>query len=151
MKMYVSESGKTILARAFKLDSSSWLLLISNIITIFIAVIERWSLYIIMTVYLCQGIIIGMFNFIRILQLKEFEAKGLKINGKPAETGSATKNFVAFFFLVHYGLFHLIYSSFILPGLFLIEKLNLFWLLASIAIFFVNHYFSFFYNLEQDK
>jgi hypothetical protein len=88
-------------------DPSLWLLLFSNLVTIFFATKEGWNLSTIMWVYWFQSITIGLFNFIRILQLKEFSTEGFKINGQPAQPTQGTKKFTAFFFLFHYGFFTL--------------------------------------------
>jgi hypothetical protein len=69
-----------------------------------------------MWAYWLQSIAIGFFNFIRILQLKELSAEGLKINGQPAQPTQSTQFFNAFFFLFHFGFFHFGYLIFILTG-----------------------------------
>ena len=66
-------------------DSSLFFLIISNLITIGFAVLESWNLQTVLLVYWFQSVIIGIFNFIRILELKEFSVEGLMINGRPAE------------------------------------------------------------------
>jgi hypothetical protein len=66
-------------------DSSLWFLLLSNIITIFFAINENWSLSTIIWIYWFQSITIGFFNFIRILRLKKFSTEGFNINGQPAQ------------------------------------------------------------------
>src|SRR3989338_9301463 len=83
-------------------DPSLWFLMVSNFVTIFFATKENWNVSIIMWVYLFQSITIGFFNFIRILQLKEFSTEGFKINSKSAQSTQRTKIFTAFFFLFHY-------------------------------------------------
>lgn len=95
------------------LDSSTWVLLASNLIVAYLAVVESWSLVTIMLIYWFQSVIIGFFNFIRILQLKEFSTKGFRIMNKRPVPTQATKTFVAFFFLFHYGFFHVGYLIFI--------------------------------------
>jgi hypothetical protein len=61
-------------------DPSLLFLLTSNVITIFLAIKENWNLSTIMLVYWFQSVIIGFFNFIRILQLEEFSTKGPPID-----------------------------------------------------------------------
>jgi len=86
-------------------DLSLWSLLFSNAITIFFATKEGWDISTILWIYWFQSITIGLFNFVRILQLKKFSTEGFEINGRPAEPTRGTKNFTAFFFLFHYGFF----------------------------------------------
>lgn len=137
-------------------DLSLWFLLFSNIITIFFAIIENWNLSTIMWIYWFQSITIGCVNFIRILQLKEFSTDGLQINKKPVEATQGTKNFTAFFFLIHFGLFHFVYVMFFLNGTFInsAEKIQsvseIKYILVAVLIFFINHLFSYFYNKSRD-
>ena len=99
-------------------DLSLLFLLFSNILTIFFAITENWNLSTIMWIYWFQSIIIGFFNFIRILQLKEFSTEGFRINGRPAQPTQGTKIFTAFFFLFHFGFFHFSYLNILLTGTF---------------------------------
>jgi len=137
-------------------DQSLWLLLFSNIATIFFAITEGWSLSTIMWVYWFQSITIGFFNFIRILQLKEFSTEGVKINGRPVQPTQGTKFFIAFFFLFHYGFFHFVYLIFLLAGTFTKAYGNtpnfteVKYILLTALLFFTNHLFSYFYNKPRD-
>lgn len=137
-------------------DPSLWFLLFSNIATIFFAIIESWNLSTIMWIYWFQSITIGFFNFIRILQLKEFSTEGFRINGRPAQPTQRTKISTAFFFLFHYGLFHLVYLIFLLIGPFTMAYENVSgsveskYILLSPLIFFINHLFSYLYNRPKD-
>lgn len=129
-------------------DLSLWFLLFSNIITIFFAITENWDLSNIMWIYWFQSIIIGFFNFIRILQLKEFSTEGVVINGLPAQPTQNTKFSLAFFFLLHYGLFHFGYLIFLLantPNFIEVKHI-----LPLALLFFINHLFSYFYNKPRD-
>jgi hypothetical protein len=137
-------------------DPSLWFLLFSNITTIFFAITENWSLSTIVWVYWFQSITIGFFNFIRILQLKEFSTEGFKINGRPAQPTQGTKFFTAFFFLFHFGFFHFVYLIFLLTGTFTKEYGNtpnlseVKYILLTALVFFINHLFSYFYNKPRD-
>ncbi|MEI6887308.1 MAG: DUF6498-containing protein, partial [bacterium] len=59
-------------------DISLWVLLISNLVTIIIAILEGWNLITIMWVYWFQSASIGVVNFIRILNIKWISNKGFK-------------------------------------------------------------------------
>jgi hypothetical protein len=146
-------------------DPSLWFLLLSNFTTIFLATKENWNLLTMIWVYWFQSVTIGFFNFIRILQLKEFSTEGFRINGQPAQPTQSTKIFTAFFFLFHYGLFHFIYLWFLfhntifnlLNSIFFInayEKsldfLELKYIFLTALLFFLNHLFSYFYNRPRD-
>jgi len=137
-------------------DPSLWFLLLSNIATIFFAITKNWNLATIMWVYWFQSITIGFFHFIRILQLKEFSTTGFEINGQPAQPTQGTKLLMAFFFLFHFGLFHCVYSIFLLIGTFTKEygdTLNFAevkYILLTALLFFINHLFSYLYNKPRD-
>ncbi len=143
-------------AKSFISDFSLWALLFFNLITIYYAVTENWSLSEIMLIYWFQSITIGFFNIIRILQLKKFSTEGFKINGRQPDPTPATKVTVALFFLLHYGIFHLGYLVFIMSGTQGGAEAgnlnNLQW--GSIAfgglIFFINHLVSFYFNRVKD-
>ncbi len=109
-----------------------------------------------MWVYWFQSITIGLFNFVRILQLKEFSTDGFEINGQPVQPTQHTKIFTAFFFLFHYGFFHFIYLVFFLPGTFgesiggSTASIDVKFIFLAALLFFVNHLFSFVYNRTRD-
>src|SRR3989344_1295688 len=127
-------------------DPSLWLLVFSNLVTAFFAIQQGWSLAGIMFIYWFQSIIIGFFNFVRILRLKEFDTSQVSINGRPAT--QKDKKFIAYFFLVHYGLFHFGYFFLVLGQDPSILKEKFIYLTA--ALFFINHLFSYLYNAPRD-
>jgi len=144
-----------LLRKNLVLDQSLWLLVFSNIVTIYFATNENWSLFDIMWVYWLQSVIIGIFNFIRILQLKEFSTEGFRINNRPAEPTEHTKKFTAFFFLLHYGFFHFGYMAFLLAGPLSAGTAGAMgsgfkYILPAALLFFFNHFFSYFYNRPRD-
>ena len=131
-------------------DPSAWSLLAANLIAIALALWERWNLAPLMWIYWGQSCIIGWFNFARILSLKEFSTENFRINNRPAAPTRGTQLFTAFFFLFHYGMFHLGYFIFMqkqrpLPS---VDHVPV---LICIGVFFVNHLFSFQHNLEGDR
>ncbi len=148
-------------------DKSLWSLVVSNILTLILAVTLHWSLLTIMWIYWCQSVIIGFFNVIRILKLKTFSAKNLKLNNIPVEKikffrkiPTFFKVFVACFFAFHFGMFHLVYAIFLSVGTiaslytgFPLPSVPVafFGVLFSAAVFFINHLFSFIYNSKKDE
>ena len=141
-------------------DWSLWLLLLSNGVTILLAVTQNWNVLALMWVDWFQSIVIGFFNFLRIRQLKEFSTEGLTINGHPAEPTQERKNYVARFFLLHYGMFHLVYFIFLLvfslTGMLssvdenALNSADLKYILPTALLFLGNHVFSYFYNRPRD-
>jgi hypothetical protein len=149
-------------------DISVWFLICSNILTIFFTIIEGWSLYTVLWIYWFQSVIIGIFHFIRILKLQKFTTKGFKINGRPASPTKKTKIFTAFFFLLHYGMFHLGYAVFLIVSpvfTFMAASFTgqsypttpdgffkaLIFVAISVLVFFINHLISFITNFKEDN
>lgn len=142
-------------------DPSLWFLVGANAYTIYFALTEHWSLVVLMLVYWGQSIIIGFFNFLRILLLKDFSTKGFRVNGRSVSATKGTKIKVAFFFAFHYGFFHVGYLIFIFVFLSMVGlgrmtpsipvQASFFAIGMSILIFFINHTFSFFYNRKADE
>ncbi len=130
-------------------DASVWSLVLVNGIALVVAVAGGWSLIDLMAVYWVQSVIIGISYFFRMLNLKQFSTKNFKINNRSVEPTPETKRKTAFFFLFHFGFFHLGYLVFIFaenPGG---SPLGLGLLICTVA-FAVNHYFSYRYHREVD-
>jgi len=89
-------------------------LIFSNLLVIFFAVVDKLSAYDVLWVYWLQSVIIGIFNFIRMITLKEFSTEGFKQGNKQALPTKATKITGAVFFLFHYGFFHFVYAMFLM-------------------------------------
>lgn len=109
-KIKVSESWK-------KVDfskTSTKMIIISNLLVIIFAVIDRLSAVEVLWIYWIQSVLIGVFNFIKILSLKEFTTTGFRRGkGKEVPPTNAAKISTAIFFLLHYGFFHFVYAVFL--------------------------------------
>ena len=132
-----------MLRKSFGSDLSLWALVVSNLIVIVWALIGGWPLAVIIWVYWSQSVIIGILWFFKILTLKEFSTKDLKINGRSVEPTRGTKIQTAFFFLAHYGFFHFIYAIFLLVDF---KTVRIWPILFMAGVFLVYQCFSFFYN-----
>ena len=128
-------------------DPATFALIFSNILTIGLAILFNWSFITIIWSYWLQSVIIGFFNFIKILTLKDFSTSGFKINGRNVSPSALIKIFTAFFFAFHYGGFHLAYAFFL--GYFTVflntTSISITCVLLAGVVFFVNHLFSFLY------
>lgn len=67
-------------------------------------------------IYWFQSITIGLFNFIALLTITKVVAGSITLNGQPIDEKYSNRGCVSFFFLVHYGFFHLGYAIFIASG-----------------------------------
>ncbi len=124
-------------------------LVLSNIFTIVVAVIEQWNLSKLLWIYWGQSIVIGYFNWRRIRCLKEFSTEGLKINDQPVTATKLTQRKVANLFAIHYGGFHIAYCIFLFVEKTGLSQLEIFSAISCIAVFIFNHWFSFRQNLEK--
>ncbi|MDD5041228.1 MAG: DUF6498-containing protein [Candidatus Peribacteraceae bacterium] len=142
--------------RNLQKDPSLWLLLLTNTIAILLANLQRWSLMNVLLVYWLQSITIGIFNFLRILNLKEFSTEGVTINDRPVAPTHKTKIQIAIFFLIHYGFFHATYLALILSGTFTQgnpigqDVMEWHFIMLTAALFFLNHLYSYLYNRPRD-
>lgn len=151
----MKEEGRPrrLLAQALEYARSDWSaasLLASNVLTLAMALAGNWNAGTLMWVYWGQSVIIGLFNFLRMLSLRQFSTEGLTSNGRPVMPTRVEQIVTAFFFLFHYGGFHLVYMVFLVglagKGLVNLEAMGF-----CLAAFLVNHAFSYRYNLESDR
>ncbi len=88
-------------------------------------------------IYWFQSVTIGLFNFLDLMTVETFDTSSLKLNGQPVT--KASKGCAAWFFLVHYGIFHLVYGIFLITFTFSkhwhVDKMIL---LLGIATFFLE-------------
>jgi|SRR3989344_4934717 len=131
-------------------DFSLVSLLVSNVTIIILAIVENWDVATVLWVYWMQSVIIGFFQFLRILSLKQFSTEKFTINNQPVQPTQNTKVKTAFFFAFHYGFFHFIYAVFLFT-LFTRQPLDLSYLFIGGLIFFVNHLFSYRHNKLLDE
>lgn len=133
-------------------DTSLWIIILGNIASIIVAIVQDWEIGQIMWVYWAQSVTIGAINVYRILALKEFTTEGMKQNGSAVPETAAAKKSVAIFFGFHYGFFHFIYMVFLF-GLFPLTDISMdefIFLLVIILGFFSAHGFSYRYNINKD-
>jgi hypothetical protein len=136
-------------------------LLVANIITIILAIVQNWDLATVLFSYWVQSIIIGIFAVISILSCDKKAL--LEDMNQPNPVG--TKNAVwtersiwfylcvmAGFFCLHYGLFHWAYFAFIVEsGFFGPPDFTSWGLWASCGLFFANHFYSWFYYRKSER
>jgi len=134
----------------FRLDASAVLLVVSNLFTIVIAVVEDWNFSEVMWIYWGQSVVIGYYNCRRILCLKQFSTEGVRVNDQPVEPTRATQRQAASFFALHYGFFHAVYFGFLYCEHGSLSRIDLIGILVCVGVFGLNHRFSFHRNLERD-
>jgi len=86
-------------------------------------------------IYWFQSVTIGLFNFIDLLTIKNFDPGEMRLNNQPVT--ESNKGCTAWFFMVHYGGFHLGYAIFILKD-FGVRSVNTSVLLLGVGAFFLE-------------
>ncbi len=76
---------------------STWMIVFSNVIVIFFAIVDNLSAFEVLWIYWFQSVIIGVFNFIRIISLKEFTTTGFRRSGNELPPTKAAKFSTAIF------------------------------------------------------
>ena len=123
----------SLLKEIFKINwnSSVYLLILANLITIAFALIKNWDFSILLLIYWCQGAIIVLFTCIKVYKLNK-------------NNFSETLFFI-FLFITTY----ILYLGVIFINLGTKFTLSIFIILCILS-FFVNHLFSFKKNFESD-
>lgn len=127
-------------------------LIIANLATIGLAILENWDVLTVIFIFWAQSLIIGFFSVVSIL-LADTALLAVEMGKAEAEAGRGPvmgrgrvwifKILVAAFFCVHYGLFHLFY--FILyfgDGTFTLAKAMAPAILVPLVFFSFHHLFS---------
>jgi hypothetical protein len=140
-------------------DRSTQSLIAVNLINILMAIIFKWNIYDVMLVYWFQSVSIGIFTFYKLYSFpmekikKEINGDNtLEANDLAVTNPRVAKIFIAGFFAMHYGLFHLVYIIFIV-GFAYSEgfPLNLIGSLAGALLFFANHFYSYLFYKGEDN
>lgn len=147
IKFSVSSNFSLNISDIFK-DSSSISLFLSNLMVIFLAIAFNWNLAELLWIYLVQSLIIGFFQFIKILDVNKFSLEGINFFDFDFQSNIKIKVVLAIFFVFHYGFFHLVYLSFIKSSYF-IDNFEA--VITASIIFFINHFYSFIINRANDK
>jgi hypothetical protein len=130
-------------------------LIFSNVLVIFFAVLDDLSALDVLWIYWFQSVIIGIFNFIKILSLKEFSTEGFRQGNKQVPPTKGAKISTGIFFLFHYGFFHFIYAIFLggfsnLQTFTSTESGNSY-LYYAVATFFVSYLIEFINSRKEES
>ena len=139
-------------------DRSTQYLIAVNLINILMAVILKWSIYDVMSVYWFQSISIGIFTFYKLytypieqIEKEMNDGKTLEVNDQAVTNPRLAQKTIAVFFAMHYGLFHLVYIIFIVgfahnEGL----PLDLMGGFVGSLLFFFYHFYSYLFYKDED-
>ena len=135
--------------------TSAWMIIFSNLLVIIFAVVDKLSAVEVLWIYWIQSVIIGVFNFIKILSLKEFTTTGFKKSDRELPPTKAAKISTAIFFLFHYGFFHFVYAMFLggFSGIASASSSNseISYLYYTSVIFFISYLIEFIQSSRESK
>ncbi len=134
-----------------RLDRSVVPLLLYNLLTMVWALFEGWQILAVMLVYWVQSVVIGFYNYHRIMDLKEFSTRNFKINDRRPDPTPETKKSVARFFALHYGAFHAAYLGFMISEESGEIGFSSIGVIACIVAFVFNHRYSYQHNKKRDS
>ena len=132
-------------------DHSVTALLLSNFVTIILAVYQQWDVSVLMWIYWGQSVVIGYFNVQRIVDLKEFSTRGFRINNQAVDPTPETQRKTAVFFALHYGFFHLAYLVFLGTQTETAAVFPVVSVVLCVLVFYINHRFSYHYNQSMEQ
>jgi hypothetical protein len=136
------EENVSVKKPSLRLDFTT--LVISNLVTILLAIYFGCDIINILWIYWFQSIIIGLICVVEILSLKKFSTEEIT---PPLEPNSvSTKIQVAVVFIFAFGMFHFIYALFLFNIFSISQKSNTIqWevILAGISVFFLHYFIQF--------
>jgi hypothetical protein len=115
-------------------------LLVSNLLVLIVALWQDWPVAMLIWPFWMQSVVIGALHVQRMLALRNFSTEGLKANGRPVPETEAGKRSTAWFFALHYGLFHVGYLAF-LSGMAPVPAGEWRWVLIGGAAFAIGQVF----------
>ena len=147
----MQQNGSAFALEQITGNRSALVLLLSNLLTIVMAVIQGWDVSMLMWIYWGQSVVIGYFNVHRIMDLERFSTKGFRINDQAVEPTRETQRKTAVFFAMHYGIFHLVYAVFLFKDASLEGTVSLLAAGVCVFAFYLNHRYSWQYNRARDR
>lgn len=138
--------------------NSTWSLLITNILIIIIAVIQKWEMTNLLLVYYFQCVFIVIFFFLRLLSLKEYKLIAAKLTGEKAKS-TKTVCLIVFAIIFLPGILSSIFFfGLMTAGLMILQARNtgqtistidIMLICISLIVLFINHLYS--YKLQKNR
>lgn len=95
-------------------DPGLWFLVLMNSYLIYYYQQQPHEFNTIIWIYWMQSILIGFFNFIDLITVKNPDETSMKMNNQPVS--KSNMGCAAWFFLFHFGFFHFVYAIFLLTS-----------------------------------
>ncbi len=130
-------------------DPATAALIVTNLGVLALALYQQWEIGTVLWIYWSQSVIIGFFQFFKILSLRQFTTGGMTSNGMPVAPTRQSQWSLAGFFAIHYGFFHLGYMAFLWTEVPLSANAASL-VLSGALLFLLNHALSFALNYRAD-
>ncbi len=128
-------------------DPSFWSILVMNIFFIIYYIQHPKGLDTIIVLFYIQSVLIGFFNFLDLLTLKNTVPNSFTVNDEPGNRNGCA----AFFFLIHYGGFHLVYLVFLFVKTVKISNLDFKFIILSFWIILFSEGYHFIKNKKRNQ
>jgi hypothetical protein len=132
-------------------DRSLTFLLITNLATVVLTVLQQWNITDLLWICWGQSVVIGYYNVHRIVDLDRLSTDGFMSNNQSEESMCETQRCTAMCFAILYGLFILVYGVFLLTTFRIHPGFPLTGVLLCILAFWFTHRFSYYYNRDRDS
>ena len=130
-------------------DPSFWIIVSVNIFCIYYYQNHPEGFRSIVWIYWIQSVLIGLFNFLDLLTVKNPVPSDMTINNKPVDSSGRRKGCTALFFLFHYQFFHFVYAIFI--AIQVKGMLDIHFILLSVGAILLELTISFIRNKQLQK
>jgi len=132
-------------------DRSLSFLLVTNLATVVMTVLQQWNITDLLWIYWGQSVVLGYYNVHRIVDLDRFSTEGFIRSIRPVEPTSETQRCTAVCFALHYGLFLMLYGVFLLTTYRIHPGFPVTGILLCILLFWLTHRYSYRFNRERDR
>ncbi len=102
-------------------------------------------------IYWAQSVMIGMFTVLRILLMDKAESGMTGKSGETIENTLGMRVFLVGFFMVHYGIFHVVYLVFVMVAKLVDGRFDGPWFFSALAAFLVEGLASFVYSATRGE
>ena len=135
--------------RSLRSVSVAWLV-IANLFPLAGVVFFGWDLFSVLFLYWAENIVIGFYNFFKILKAKLPAKNPIQVTSIRKTTSIFAKSAYAIFFLFHYGVFTVVHGGFLFQ-LFGPGDLATATMITGLIFLFVSHGISYFMNFISKK
>lgn len=132
-------------------DQSFWTLLTINAALLAYYLYYNTGFKTLVWIYWAQSCIIGLFNFLNLLTIRNIKPGSIEINDVPVTSDNQARGCLAPFFALHYGIFHFVYMIFIFTIVDRKEAFDFGLFEISVGALFLDQLWSFIRAKQREK